>query len=899
MKNKLRSLLITGCLTVLVMAVSFLNAPTAQAAEVHLNNSITKPYYLNQAGSTYILDEDITAEGTAFVFDENNITLDLNGHAVTFGNIDLHVLNADFEEGGDVPLNWDFSAAPNAKRLRAIDQPMVNSWAVQFTNLTASESIVSDWITISNPNRTYMANVMYSGIKPTVQVEFQDGRVVATGVSPYQESVEFKPSKLGFAEGQYRLRVIVPTTANCWIDLADLRPFKDAGVMQYPYNYTEAPDLPTAPGNHINHIVKNGLIKEGVGHGYKFRSLVHAGTGRFEVDHINTEGIGIDSSSLYNVGQNNVIHDSNFSNLKPTVINRMALDNFAVLMGSNSSFFNNQLMLHAGGISLGGDVSNVEVYNNTFQNTGNVTNHYSVETFANSGHQVSDIRIHNNRFEAGSGIFFSSNTANSQVYDNYFNLVATPCNSEYNGELHTVGIRIYDYAEATVPVTYNNKIHHNLIEGKAQAYSQFPKCKPGIVGIKTATSVNSPNEYYNNEIHVYREDTASLAVSFSALGPNLSGIHDNYFESNEHNVIYGDRFAGLGDNGIYTSNTFVKRTTPISTDYHTIDTEWCCNPTKIPTTNHQYVGSKLANGASIDDLNFNFSTGTNYEHDVQWFLNIETNDSAGNSLSGADISIIDQNGQSVYVGQTDASGKVSAIPLRQFIRSGKVTGSTSTSNYVYSTPHQITVSKAGMPTEIQTITMDANKELTIILDGAASEPAIISDPAVMLNRTDKTATITWRTDQLTSSRVNWGVDANYGQVLSSDALTTNHVLTINNITAGNYHFQVSGLDSSGKKSESADQTFFYLSETTSRVILTKSVDKSSVTTGDIITYTLTYINGTGSLISNVRIEDPIPAGTTFISASDSGNYDGSKVIWNLGNIDIGVSKSITFQVKVQ
>jgi len=44
------------------------------------------PFVLDKAGATYVLTEDVTADGTAFVITGSNVTLDLDGHTVVFGN---------------------------------------------------------------------------------------------------------------------------------------------------------------------------------------------------------------------------------------------------------------------------------------------------------------------------------------------------------------------------------------------------------------------------------------------------------------------------------------------------------------------------------------------------------------------------------------------------------------------------------------------------------------------------------------------------------------------------------------------------------------------------------------------------------------------------------------------
>jgi uncharacterized repeat protein (TIGR01451 family) len=82
--------------------------------------------------------------------------------------------------------------------------------------------------------------------------------------------------------------------------------------------------------------------------------------------------------------------------------------------------------------------------------------------------------------------------------------------------------------------------------------------------------------------------------------------------------------------------------------------------------------------------------------------------------------------------------------------------------------------------------------------------------------------------------------------------------------------------------------------------ITKSVDNSSASSGAILTYTISYSNSTSppKTFTNAKIEDPIPNGTTFDSSSNSGTSDGTKVVWNIGNLAPGASSTVTFQVKV-
>lgn len=83
--------------------------------------------------------------------------------------------------------------------------------------------------------------------------------------------------------------------------------------------------------------------------------------------------------------------------------------------------------------------------------------------------------------------------------------------------------------------------------------------------------------------------------------------------------------------------------------------------------------------------------------------------------------------------------------------------------------------------------------------------------------------------------------------------------------------------------------------------------------GSVITYTLlATIGGSGSL-SNVVINDPIPAGTTYVTESmtlqaatltdatdaDQGNFDGTRISVSLGNVPSGQTRTVTFRARVQ
>ena len=76
------------------------------------------PYYLDQAGKTYVLQTDVTTDGTAFAIIADDIVFDLNGHTIRYNNAaPINIPNGSFENGsGTSAQGWNFAGAPNAER---------------------------------------------------------------------------------------------------------------------------------------------------------------------------------------------------------------------------------------------------------------------------------------------------------------------------------------------------------------------------------------------------------------------------------------------------------------------------------------------------------------------------------------------------------------------------------------------------------------------------------------------------------------------------------------------------------------------------------------------------------------------------------------------------------------
>ncbi|MEZ4886638.1 MAG: CARDB domain-containing protein [Chitinophagales bacterium] len=81
--------------------------------------------------------------------------------------------------------------------------------------------------------------------------------------------------------------------------------------------------------------------------------------------------------------------------------------------------------------------------------------------------------------------------------------------------------------------------------------------------------------------------------------------------------------------------------------------------------------------------------------------------------------------------------------------------------------------------------------------------------------------------------------------------------------------------------------------------LSKTASVSTAKAGDAIAYTLTIVNNGTVQATGVTVEDILPSNLTFIGATASkGTYNNATGIWNIGNLGVGVTASLTINVTV-
>jgi len=84
----------------------------------------------------------------------------------------------------------------------------------------------------------------------------------------------------------------------------------------------------------------------------------------------------------------------------------------------------------------------------------------------------------------------------------------------------------------------------------------------------------------------------------------------------------------------------------------------------------------------------------------------------------------------------------------------------------------------------------------------------------------------------------------------------------------------------------------------SNLTLRKAANQTAVVAGNAITYTLTYGNTGTAPATNTTITEVVPAGTTFVSCSDSCTRSANTVTWNVGTVNPNATGSVSLTVRV-
>jgi len=684
---------------------------------------ISGPGYYGKEGTTYMLTQDITSDKST-IFLGKDVTLDLNGYTITYadGNYQ-HIPNYSFEEGLE---SWDISKAPGAK----IEDTKVHVFiGDKILRLKAGEEIVSQFINLPVPNRSYfaMCGVIGPAMKVSVYVENEKGNSITCSTT-YTDStmisipIEKRSPRLGggfvighfsgLPAGKYRVRVKAIT--DCLLDHIDLRPAMDVGIGivedTHPmghndhlyerahsafFDYTEdvsqskpIAGIPIVKGEGTV-TIKNGVIRNGSVGVLSWGIQSTAQKVRLILDNVKIITSGINTSAVD--VPHATITNSTFDVKSPFIINRHGSEFYGVdLRGERASevsfseFYGGQ-----GCLVFKGNFS--KIHHNLFVNRQTVTNHYSIMAMGDSSQIFENII----KPEIGSGIEVYVHRG-MEIFNNEIWIKAAPPTCEYGHEEYsTTAIRIADYnAKPGSPRgCFGNKVYNNKMYITGMDYPEYTDYTPMAWAVFYSAS-GGDNYIFGNEIIVKdlsigsKNETSAFYIGGGAIGGQFN---DNRVTTNVPAAWVASRYGGAKNTSIF-NNTII-RSSKADSDFKPFRMGWAesrdCIASDIKFSSNEFEGLDF----SID------ATNQHHTYSVFWTMTIHVIDKKGKGVTGYDVLILDKNKEEVMSQKTNSRGSIQ-VELPEY----SVAGSTIT----YLSPYTVTVDK-----KKEEVSLNANQEITI------------------------------------------------------------------------------------------------------------------------------------------------------------------------------------------
>ena len=510
---------------------------------------------LNQAGATYVLQNDVSSEGSCFAIVASGITLDLNGHTVTYDNgTPINIMNGSFED--ELAGSWDTVNAQNFLRSAGTYVSPVSvyagSYALKAITPTPDQVVTSLGTVTLAPNTRYsLSGMVYNRVSDNIlmSIEFTDTmKAIQTGITDRGFQYITYEFVTGDSEETYNIALKVTGaaavgTGAVYFDDIKIQRNRLAGVMVGPVEWRVAWqsrgfDIKNYGGAN-NTTVKDGSIIQGSGKSdwsHALASESNSVSGHtFSGLNITTNGAN-SSAILMDSLQNGEIKYNTLAANMPAIKSRDQLDGAVLRADGYNSFIHDNVITNGvqGGILAGTAVGQLpqEIYNNNITLQGRYTNGFAI-----SGNKSI---IRNNTINCGSGnnscrgIFIGSE---SEVFDNIVEVQDIPRNQEYNGcqGYGTYGIQMESAENSDV---YGNVVTANSPnECPATAFRANPQ--DGSIA-----SIN--NLIHHNTFIAYASGSArATSLKLSGCDNSMISIYSNTFRTNRR-WIYAE-FDGMVD----------------------------------------------------------------------------------------------------------------------------------------------------------------------------------------------------------------------------------------------------------------------------------------------------------------------------------------------------------------
>ena len=680
---------------------------------------------LDITGETYILQNNITTDGSCFTFTADNIVLDLNGHTLTYANLDFEgAINPGFEiaDGDELtPLGWDLSGAHGrAYRQDYTQRLFFDNYSLNITNL-AGDAYPEEYVLTSpiylpvagkyamtaeikgGPYGAFTSHLEIEGIDVTCGNEISNMHLSATTDMSWGLVCEFDISSPATVRGKVVLGTTDNTkTTSLSIDEVDIRPIGFSGVAISGYNRRMAE-------------IKNGSIIEGRSKAIYSPAIYKTSAVKIHDLNIVTNGINSPNISEYWAGGMEIYDNYMEANGKLPLNRQYAFSmiDLGATDGGNK-IYNNTLMNgpHVG-ISHGGGLSaRSEIYGNTIKTRVNATNGFSISAGAN-------VDIHDNIIDPiqGHGIGLGRDSDNTRIYNNIIKPKSWPCSeySSYGYPNSAHGIRIKNYGSG---ILENVEIFGNTIIGSTNP--QLNNCYTEVSGITnylgddSGGGVSDNVKIHDNNISVTTDNYLQQhAMAYKTQGQGE--IYNNTFESNHIILDMSDGdVSSATQYKAFDSNTLIKNSTP-QAGFYTIRYGY-----NFPGDN-VFSNILLQGGADLNDISYGINNaGRTYSDvadlSVNWYVDFLTKDSFSNPLVGVSVSVYDKDGILAIQKITDTKG-TAFDALGEYIYSYK---SSAEKGFTFESPYRFVFEKSGYKSLTVDSAIDSSKKISVTLVESSS-----------------------------------------------------------------------------------------------------------------------------------------------------------------------------------
>jgi hypothetical protein len=537
------------------------------------------PILLSQPNTTYVLDQNIDEAGSAFAVGAANVTLDLGGHTVVYGDsAPLSLVNGGFEQG---TTGWNLTSAPSAQVVPAITG-MYGQSMLALSNFSSAQTLVSANVNIPLANREYTAAITTFGPSgATVQLSVIDavtGAVLASGTSSapqrgFAAVATFTPTTTDPIKLQVTVTPPTGQTATVDLDYAAVMASRDYGVIatntgsgNLPVQIQSAQFLATYL-NARNFTIQNGHIIQGQGHGFASSALFFQGLTGFTVSNVDAYANGMDTNILEGTfGVNALVQGSMFRGGIDRISDRMG--DFAAIELANfsgtASIIGNQILgVPQIGIMFNGldTMQSLRIDNNTIRQATIVTDGYGITI---AGAWNFDIGANTITPTSGRGILLDGwgriPTQDGTIHDNYVSVIERP-NLEYSkAEATALRLRNFSGTQRRLDI-YKNVFMATAAPGYFQEAIGGRISEWNDQGQSTAADNLFQNNLFKAISTTSDPSYTALALSTSGIGAGTSmRFQGNILESNDTSLNFGDNdsWQGRNDDITFLGNTLKK-----------------------------------------------------------------------------------------------------------------------------------------------------------------------------------------------------------------------------------------------------------------------------------------------------------------------------------------------------